>query len=369
MNRSFGNLFCVDLSWWNRQTAWHTSIVVVLMLCVLSLRSDIVLAQDTLPVDDRRSKVFHIEIDHAPHRDAVDRGMRWLSSVQHTDGSWGSGAFRGSVAVTSSVMMAMLSAGNTSESGEYAQHVDRAVEFLMRAVQPSGLVRSDEAASHGPMYGHAFATTVLADLIGECRRKELPNVIGRCYALMESSQNEQGGWRYRPERGDADISVTSAMLIALRAVADSGQQVDEQIVRRAVAYIESAQNDDGGFRYQLEAGAAARPRTAAALAAIMASGFSKTSSVDRGLKWLETHPVHLVDSDGYTLYGLSYAAQAYRLRGTDAFDAFRKDIFEPLMHLQKSDGSWSDPSCAEYGTSAAIIVLLMENSPSPLFAR
>lgn len=43
------------------------------------------------------------------------------------------------------------------------------------------------------------------------------------------------------------------MLIALRAVADSGQQVDEQIVRRAVAYIESAQNDDGGFRYQLEA--------------------------------------------------------------------------------------------------------------------
>ena len=105
MNRSFGNLFCVDLSWWNRQTAWHMFIVVVLMLRVLSLRSDIVLAQDTLPADDRRSKVFHSEIDHAPHRDAVDRGMRWLSSVQHTDGSWGSGAFRGSVAVTSSVMM------------------------------------------------------------------------------------------------------------------------------------------------------------------------------------------------------------------------------------------------------------------------
>jgi hypothetical protein len=40
-----------------------------------------------------------------------------------------------------------------------------------------------------------------------------------------------------------------------------------------------------------------------------------------------------------------------------------------IVAAQEEDGSWRDPSCAEYGTSAALSVLQMPNDVTPLFQR
>ena len=44
-------------------------------------------------------------------------------------------------------------------------------------------------------------------------------------------------------------------------------------------------------------------------------------------------------------------------------------LAQPLLDAQQADGSWPDPSCPEYGTSAALVVLQMADGLSPLFHR
>ena len=40
-----------------------------------------------------------------------------------------------------------------------------------------------------------------------------------------------------------------------------------------------------------------------------------------------------------------------------------------LLAAQREDGSWQDPSCPEYGTSAALTVLQMPADLTPLYQR
>ena len=49
------------------------------------------------------------------------------------------------------------------------------------------------------------------------QRPGLRDALERAVALIVSSQNDQGGWRYEPRPADADISVTVMQLVALRA--------------------------------------------------------------------------------------------------------------------------------------------------------
>ena len=190
------------------------------------------------------------------------RGLDWLESTQQPDGSWGSAAFRGSAAVTATCTMAMVGSGNTPTEGPRARAVARAVAFLLASAGGSGLIAGREQAAHGPMYGHAFATIALAELYGETDDDAaVADALDGARRLIERTQNKEGGWRYQPVPRDADISVTAAMLNALRALRNAGFDVSAEAVDRAVAYLGRLQNADGGFRYQSSAGPPrARPR-------------------------------------------------------------------------------------------------------------
>ncbi|MEN6449905.1 MAG: hypothetical protein ABFC96_05375, partial [Thermoguttaceae bacterium] len=48
-----------------------------------------------------------------PARRAVERGLKWLADGQHDDGSFGTGMYRGNVAVTALCGMAMMCGGST----------------------------------------------------------------------------------------------------------------------------------------------------------------------------------------------------------------------------------------------------------------
>ena len=314
--------------------------------------------------------------DAVPVERAVSRGLDWLVAAQQPDGSWGSGSFRGSAAVTATCTMALVGAGSTGESGDHAAAVARAVRFLAASAGGSGLIEGREQAAHGPMYGHAFATTALAELYGETAEDEkLAGVINRARLLIERTQNDEGGWRYQAIRRDADISVTAGMLTALRAVRNSGFDVSESTVARGLAYIGRLQNPDGGFRYQSPAGRSASPRTAAAVFSLLAGGVRQGDAIDRGFAWLEAHPVRLGQAvrlesgDGYALYGLFYTAAAFWQRGGKGWDDWYAATAAALIDAQDPDGSWHDPSCREYGTSAALAVLQMPRDLMPIFQR
>ena len=77
--------------------------------------------------------------------------------------------------------------------------------------------------------------------------------------LIVGSQNKEGGWRYLPKVGDADLSVTVTQLMALAAARDAGVDVPKETIDRAIDYVKKSQNGDGGFRYCCKAARAVSP--------------------------------------------------------------------------------------------------------------
>ena len=98
-------------------------------------------------------------------QDSVRRGLRWLADHQARDGSFsaGPGSVK-NVAVTALAGVAFMQAGNLPGRGEYGENVQKVLAFLLASCQESGLVAADE--SHGPMYGHGFATLFLGEVYG-----------------------------------------------------------------------------------------------------------------------------------------------------------------------------------------------------------
>jgi hypothetical protein len=301
---------------------------------------------------------------------AVDRGVGWLLDAQRPDGSWGSGGFRGSAAVTAQVVLALVADGSTPASGPHAAAVARGIDYLVACAGADGVIAGNEQAAHGPMYGHAFAMTALAAVYGETNDdSRIAEILGTARDLLERTQNDEGGWRYQPVRRDADLSVTAAVLVALRSLHDVGFEVSSGCVDRATDYLRALANPDGGFRYLAAEGPSGAPRTAAAVFALVVAGRGDDPAVGRGIGWLDAEPLALGSADGYALYGLSYeAAVRWRLRGKVAgFDPWHATVAARLLAAQRADGAWTDPSCPEYGTAAAVAVLRMPAGLVPLF--
>lgn len=304
---------------------------------------------------------------------AADRGLQWLERAQQPDGSWGSGPFRGSAAVTAQVVMGMIATGSTPASGRHAAVVARGVDYLRGCAGADGLIAGNEQAAHGPMYAHAFATTALAEAYGESDDVDgQARILVAARGLIDRTQNDEGGWRYQARRQDADLSVTAAMLVAARALHDSGFEVSADVVARAGDFLTGLQNDDGGFRYLAAAGPSGSPRTAAALFALLVADREDDEAISRGFAWLDGHPIDLDAGDGYALYGLSYEAAArWRWQGRraddDGWKSWHAGVAARLIEAQREDGSWPDPSCPEYGTAAAVAILAMPQGLVPLF--
>lgn len=303
-------------------------------------------------------------------RGSLDHGVAWLVAAQQPDGSWGSGGFRGSVAVTANAALALVAAGSTPTSGRHADAVARGVAFLLDAADEEGLFDSREPGSRGPMYGQAYATLLLAEVMGEVDAPSLPGLLRRSAALLEATQNEEGGWRYQPTRGDADVSVTATVVVAIAALERSGIDVSRSCVERAIAYLRRLQNNDGGFRYMASAGESAAPRTAASLLALAAVGAAATedgrAAIERAAVWLARQPIGLEAANAYSLYGVNASTAAFWQTGGDAWRDFFGRAAADLVAAQQPDGSWNDPSCREYGTAAAVMALAVPDGLIPV---
>src|SRR5262249_33239700 len=159
--------------------------------------------------------------------------------------------------------LAFMANGSTPGRGPYGPQIDRALEFVMANTEPSGFIAIRQAATHGPMYSHGFGTLFLAESYGMTRREDIREKLEKAVRLIIDTQNSEGGWRYQPQRRDADLSVTVCQINALRAARNAGIFVPKQTVDACIRYVQLSQNPDGGFRYMLMGGASAFPRSAA----------------------------------------------------------------------------------------------------------
>ncbi len=79
---------------------------------------------------------------------SIDRGLAWMARAQNKNGGWGAGtharqdvmdphAVAADPATTAMVAMALLRSGSTLKSGPYSEHLNKALEYLLRAVESS----------------------------------------------------------------------------------------------------------------------------------------------------------------------------------------------------------------------------------------
>lgn len=303
---------------------------------------------------------------------SVDGGFAYLRSMQNSDGSFGRGRYGRHVGITALCALAFMADGNLPGRGPYGEQVQRALEFVLAHATESGLLAAE--TSHGPMYGHGFATLFLGEIYGmNPADKRVREALVRAVDLIVGTQNEEGGWRYNPVPFDADISVTICQIMALRSARNAGIKVPKGTIDRAVDYVRRCQNlNDGGFKYMLQAGSSAWPRTAAGVASLFYAGIYEDDLIDRGLQYLIKHalPGGGAGGQAHYYYGHYYAVQAMYLAGGEHWDLWWPAIRSELISKQSSGGGWLDHHAGgAYATSMALIVLQIPKRYLPIFQK
>jgi hypothetical protein len=302
-----------------------------------------------------------------PARLAIEKGLAFLVSRQAKNGSWSEGS--SGAGITGLAGLALMSGGNLPGRGKYGDNVQRAVDYVLSASQESGLIAADN--SHGPMYGHGFATLFLGEVYGMNGDDDVKEKLQKAVRLIQKTQNREGGWRYQPVPYDADISVTITEIMALRAARDAGIKVEKEVVDKAIGYVKKCQCGDGGFSYVAGQGSGSGfARSAAGVASLYYGGVFEGDDLKRGLNYL----INFVpgrgasDSEGHYFYGHYYACQAMFLAGGDYWAKWYPAIRDQLIARQtRSTGGWSGDVTDEYATSLALIILQMPHRYLPVF--
>lgn len=325
-------------------------------------------------------------------QEAIDSGLAYLAGSQNVDGSWGTGQHRGSVAITALAGLAFMAGGHQPGRGRHGRLVANAVDYILRnedANGPPGYLHNRSATMHGPMYGHGFATLFLAEVHGMIPNMDLKEkvraTLERSVKLIVNSQNKEGGWRYRPEPNDADISVTICQIMALRAARNAGFAVPKSVADGCTKYVKDCQDlrgeGAGGFRYQRFGGQVGFARTAAGVVALYSAGIYEGEAVDKGLEFMMKYkPGNMQRSDReyhiHYYYGHYYAAQAMWTAGgrywREWFPAIREELLRPVASggHRSPTGSWYNNNiCPHYCTAMALIVLQIPNNYLPILQR
>jgi squalene cyclase len=319
--------------------------------------------------DDRRA-----EVDQS-----VDKALDFLHNQQNPDGSWN--VWRGgkSPAITSLAVMAFLSAGSVPGEGKHGETVQKGIDWVLKQQLPNGLIAGE---AHHEMYHHGICTIMLAEVagmtdgkLGEEVRQKLEKAVQIILKGQRTVGVDKGGWRYRVEGTDSDISVTGWQLMALRAAKNLGCDVPPEAIDRAIEYVKRCQDSGtGGFRYMVRAGVTV-PCTGTSILGLELCGKDEHRSPEvlkagafllRNLpRWGEPH----------FFYSIYYCTQATFQLGGNYWDAYRPRMQESLLKNQVDNGSWHGRFGEDqiygpnYGTAMAVLALTVEYRFLPIYQR
>ncbi|HMI25354.1 MAG TPA: squalene--hopene cyclase, partial [Streptosporangiaceae bacterium] len=209
--------------------------------------------------DDTAEVVLALRRVATPSRDAIDRGLAWLTGMQSKDGGWGAfdadntrnlvnklpfcdfGAVIDppSADVTAHIVEAFAAEGRSAEPA-----ARRGVVWLLRAQEPDGSWFGRWGANY--LYGTG---AVVPALIAAGVKPSKP-AIRRAVAWLEQHQNPDGGWgedlrSYGDQalggRGESTASQTAWALLALLAAGERESPATE----RGIRWLAQKQRDDG----------------------------------------------------------------------------------------------------------------------------
>lgn len=161
---------------------------------------------------------------------SLERGLRWLAENQGPEGNWDSD----DLGLVSMGALAFLAAGHLPDRGPHGVTVRRALDYLVRHAEPSGLLNIAEPRR--AMYNHGLATFVLGQAYGMSDDPRLGPILDRALKLIAQTQCGDGGWDYhaKPLPNGHDLSLVVMQAKALRSAVDSGLEVSPEVVEKAI---------------------------------------------------------------------------------------------------------------------------------------
>jgi squalene cyclase len=308
-------------------------------LAALSLRTLVAVPATTQPAKPATPEVKDTVVVDVDTEKLIRGALKYLATQQSPNGSWASRGGEHPVAMTGYTIMTFLASGQLPGEGEYGKSVTNGVNYLLGCVREDGYITSEglkTGRKSSNMYDHGIASIALGEVYGQTQDPKIKEKLELSVKLIVSAQNREGGWRYGPHPGDADISVTVLQVVALRAAKNAGLAVPQKTIDSAITYVKSCYDQrSGGFTYQPRNNQPGFARTAAATYSLQVCGLYDDDLVKAGSKYLlkEGRP----EGEWYT-YGNFYAAPAQYMVGGKTWSDWYARIKRELVPKAKREG-------------------------------
>ena len=341
---------------------------------------------------------------------AVDKGARWLASVQGADGGWGQDGGEAAVvrqgerlessgndvANTAVAALALMQAGK-----QYTPQVERAVAFILQRIEASpvdGLAVTDRQGTQiqrklGPYIDTFLSSMLMSQIDGRLSTPALNtrarNALQKTVAKIQKHQQSDGSWNNAG--GWAPVLGTSLASRSLFEAQKRGVAVDAAALKRAESYTVSAMAAPPPpvARGAVEGAAAGRP--AGIAGGVVASAESagvplyqsgqaleqlSRTPADRARNAAQISAIQGQLSDaafvrgfgsmgGEELFSYLNISDSMKRVGGEAWSRWHADITQKVLGLQNNDGTWAGHHCITGRvamTSAAILNLTVDRA-------
>ena len=297
---------------------------------------------------------------------AVGTALNWISRHQNRDGGWsiasgdrrpctdascrGWGTTHADAAATALAILPFLGAGQTHETkgSPYQKHIQRGLTWLVQHQNLEG----DLSGGQHQMYSHGLATMALCETYGMTKDSKFGHAAQLAIKFIESGQNDEGGWRYNWRSYEGDTSVFGWQVMALKSAQMAGLQVDQQKFQRCKKWLEQCSSGyhKGIFSYQPGNG----PKYSMTAVGFLATEYLGANQKDQGVKesmdyLLENMP----SNDKRDIYYWYYATLALHNVPGPEWEKWNRQMRRLLIESQVdhgcATGSWS-PADDEWGS-------------------
>ena len=344
---------------------------------------------------------------------AVIRALEWLAAQQKPDGGWGevskhNQTWRGrmwiasrgneqrAARLTALCLLAFLAHGETPQSAQFGDTVQRAIEYLLAQQDPAtGLFvplaesRPEKSGEDLGVYSHAQATYALAEAYALTRAPVLKRPVERGIQVIINGQLSSGAWGNWYQQNIADASATSWQIQALKAAAAAGIQMDGldttmQKSSSGIAYLYKGE----GIWYYRKGAVLAMPReggpimSGAMVLSLQLLGLQNDPMVLAGLRYMNDFGVtewskaweNPINKSLPATYEWYYNTQAVFQRGGSRWTAWNADFAPMLLSHQNPEGWWLGIGQAPgeeqiYSTSLCALALQVYYRLLPTFQK
>ena len=328
---------------------------------------------------------------------AVDRALEFLAQKQISSAvaararkPYLAGSFEsrmvGNTGISGLCVMAFLAKGHTPGTGPYGQVINDGIDYILSTSQTDGLLISPDRSGRngsGPMYAHCIATLLLSEVSGMVspnRQKKLDRALPKALALILTAQRvrkrsrDAGGWRYRPNSSDSDLSLTGWALMALRSARLNGAAVPTESITDAVKYVMRCRTRDWGFSYQAYSGSSSPSRVGVGLLCLELCGRQHGSEVTRRAAdyILKRYHGNRHFGGSHAAYSVYYCSQAMFQVGGRHWEQWGRRLYTTLLNIQKKDGSWTlsgSRGGASYSTAMCVLAMTVSYRQLPIYQR